>query len=105
LEILFRTRQLEEECNRPGKDQRGKVLRRRLDDLRAAPNLDAMRNLPGHCHELKRDLRGLLAVRLDGGFRLCFRPADEPPPRKEDGGLDWKRVTMIIVERIDDYHD
>jgi proteic killer suppression protein len=105
LEILFKSRQLEEECNHPSKDQRGKLLRRRLDDLRAAPTLEAMRKLPGRCHELKGDLAGLLSMTLDGGNRLCFRPAEDPPPRKPDGGLDWTRVTAIMIDRIGDYHD
>lgn len=105
LEIAFRNRQLEKECNRPSRDRRGKKLQVRLDDLRAAPTLEAMRSLPGRCHELKGNLAGSLALDLDGGYRLRFRPAEEPPPSKPDGGLDWKQVTAIMIEEIGDYHD
>jgi proteic killer suppression protein len=83
--------------------QRAKVLRRRLDDLAAAPTLDAMRNLPGRCHELTGDLEGVLSIDLDGPFRLLLRPGDDPP-RKADGGLDWKLVTQIVVLRIENTH-
>jgi proteic killer suppression protein len=105
LEILFKNQRLQKECNSLGRDQPGKILRRRLDDLRAAATLAAMKNLPGHCHELKGDLEGLLSVRLVGGNRLVFSPAHNPPPTKQDGGLDWSNVTAITIEDIGDYHD
>lgn len=76
--------------------QRAKLIRRRLDDLRAAPNLEVMRNLPGRCHELKADRQGQLSIDLDGPYRLIFRPAHDPAPRKADGGLDWTKVTAVF---------
>ncbi len=36
---------------------------------------------------------------------MILRPADEPPPSKPDGGLDWPNITGVIVEGIIDYHD
>jgi len=109
--ILFDTTDLEELCNddRSAKKKLGapcaKKLPSRLDDLDAASNLEAMRTLPGKCHELKGDLAGCLAISLHGGFRLVFRPEHEPPPLKEDGGLDWRAVTSIRVMSVEDYHD
>jgi proteic killer suppression protein len=41
---------------------------------------------------------------LHGGFRLIFEPADEPVPRKDDGGLDWTKVTVVRILEIKDYH-
>lgn len=61
--------------------------------------------LPGRCHELKGNRMGCLAVALQGGFRLVFRPEADPPPRKDDGGLDWRSVTSIRVVSVEDYHD
>jgi len=64
-----------------------------------------MRQLPGaRCHELKGNMEGTLAVDLDQPYRLLFEPANDPIPRKEDGGLDWKKVTAITVTEIRDYH-
>lgn len=44
-------------------------------------------------------------MRLAGGKRLVFEPDQDPVPKKEDGGLDWARVTAITVVEIGDYHD
>lgn len=64
-----------------------------------------MRALPAaRCHELRGNRTGQLAVNLDQPYRLIFTPAP-PPPTKPDGGLDWTRVTTIIVLGIEDYHD
>src|SRR5947208_6776691 len=85
--------------------QRAKLIRRRLDDLRAAPCLQVMRVLPGRCHELKGDRTGQISVDLDGPYRLLFRPAHVPVPTKKDGGLDWTQVTAVIVVGVADTHD
>jgi len=112
MEILFRTKKLEKECNsqkllvqRHG-SPRAKLIRRRLDDLRAAPALETIRYLPQtRCHELKGNLAGQLSVDLDHPYRLLFRPANDPVPRKLDGGLDWGRVTVIEILGVEDTHD
>ncbi len=86
-------------------ERRGKLVRRRLDELSAATNLEMMRGLPGaRCHELTGNLKGKLAVDLDHPYRLLFEPANDPIPRKDDGGLDWAKVTAITVTDIIDYH-
>lgn len=111
MDIVFAEPRLAKVCNddKASKQSIGAVgakkLRRRLDDLAAAPTLAVMRTLPGRCHELKGDLDGHLAMDLDGGRRLVFKPAHDPVPSKEDGGLDWSRVTAVCVTQIGDYHD
>jgi proteic killer suppression protein len=85
--------------------QRAKLIRRRLDDLRAVQFLEMMRRLPGRCHELKGDRAGQLSVDLDGPYRLLFRPDHEPPPEKADGGLDWSKVAAIVVVGVVDTHE
>lgn len=85
--------------------QRAKLIRRRLDDLRAAPNLDAMRNLPGRCHELKGDRESEISLDLDGSYRLILYPAHNPIPLKPDRGLDWKKVTAVLVREVVDTHE
>lgn len=109
--ILFDTRELEQLCNdeRVAKKKLGaagaKKLKKRLDDLDAMTTLEAARSLPGRCHELKGDLLGCLAITVDGGCRLVFRPEHEPVPVKKDGGLDWRAVTSVRVVAVRDYHD
>jgi proteic killer suppression protein len=85
--------------------ERAKRIRQRLDDLDAARSLEDFRFLPGRCHELTGDLQGLLSLDLDGPYRLYFRPAEDPPPAKPDGGLDWSRVTEVVIEKVFDPHE
>ena len=82
-----------------------KKLRARLDDLVSADNLETMRMLPGHVEELTGDRAGQLSLRLAGPLRLLFEVADEPIPRKSDGGLDWRQVRAVRVMGVEDYHD
>ena len=110
MDITFRSGKLKDACNdiracrkRFG-ERTAKVLRRRLDELRAANVLADMRTLPAaRCHELTGGRSGQLAVDLDHPRRLIFEPAS-PPPHREDGGLDWARVTAIVVIEVIDYH-
>ncbi|MGA2182556.1 MAG: killer suppression protein [Bryobacteraceae bacterium] len=85
--------------------QRAKLIRRRLDDLKAARTLEVMRNLPGRCHELKGDRAGQLSIDLDGPYRLLFAPAHNPLPKKPDGGLDWTQVTEVVLVGVVNTHE
>src|SRR5271167_55319 len=84
---------------------RAKLIRRRLDDLKAARCLELMRNLPGRTHELRGTRAGQFSIDLDGPYRLIFRPAEEPPPSKADGGLDWNEITAIVILEVADTHE
>ena len=111
MDILFQDQRLAKVCNneslliRKHGTIRAKLLRRRLDELRAAENLEILRSLPQvRCHELKGNRAGTLAVDLDHPYRLIFEPAHDPIPRKPDGGLDWAGVTAIRILSVEDYH-
>jgi proteic killer suppression protein len=73
--------------------------------LQAVDNLEMMRYLPGRCHELKGDRSGQLSLDLDHPYRLIFEPANNPAPRKADGGLDWKGVTAVVIIGVEDTHE
>lgn len=112
MEIVFQDRKLGKICNDPSLlarrfgPLRAKLLRRRLDDLRDADNLEVMRSLPqARCHELKGNRKGTLAVDLDHPYRLIFEPANDPIPIKAAGGLNWMKVTAIRILAVEDYHD
>lgn len=111
MEIAFSSEQLRQTCNDSKALKRRfgaegeKLIRRRLDELQAAPTLAAIAKLPGpRCEELKGGRAGQLSVRVQGGFRLVFIPVDDPPAKKPDGGLDWVAVRAIKVLEIEDYH-
>jgi proteic killer suppression protein len=80
------------------------LIQRRLCELSDAETLAVMRSLPGRCHELRQNLKGCLAVDLVHPDRLAFKPDHDPLPTKEDGGLDWAKVTRILIIGIGDYH-
>lgn len=111
VEFHFKSRKLQKQAEsfrdlvRTHGDRRARLIRRRLDELDAAPTLADIAKLPGpRCHELVGDLAGVLSVDLDGPYRLLFRPLADPPPSRTDGGLDWGRVTAILILGIEDTH-
>lgn len=109
--IIFKTKKFQKECNdfkllqkRCGLDM-ARLIRRRLDELRAAAVLEDIRTLPqARCHELKGDLSGKLSLDLVHPYRLIIRPANDPPPEKPDGGLDWTQVTEVEILGVEDTH-
>jgi proteic killer suppression protein len=85
---------------------RAKKIRQRMDDLRAAGTLAELRMLPGRCHGLHGELKGVLSLDLDHPYRLLFRPVGEPVQIwTDDGGLDWTRVTAVEILGVRDTHE
>lgn len=110
--ILFKNAKLEKECNNENLmvkrfgAKRSKLLKRRLAELAAANVLEDLRNLPqARCHELKGNLKGYLSVDLDHPYRLVLEPANNPLPKRKDGGLDWPKVTEIRIIGMEDTHE
>jgi plasmid maintenance system killer protein len=83
--------------------ERTEKLRRRRAQLLTAETLEDLRRGPGRCHELTGNYAGLLSLDLDGPYRLIFRPTEETDP-KPDGGLDWTKVTSVVVTGVIDPH-
>lgn len=111
MDIYFSDKKLQKTCadekrmNRELGPNRAKRLRRRLVQLDAAQSLADIGALPGaRCHELTGDRKGQLSLDLDHPHRLIIEPADNPAPKKPDGGLDWSEVTAITVIEIADTH-
>jgi proteic killer suppression protein len=112
LDILFGSHKLEKVFNsqkllvKEYGDRQAALIRRRLDELQAANALAELRSLPQlRCHELIGNRAGQLSVDLVHPYRLLFEVADEPVPRKADGGLDWTQVTAVMVIGVEDTHE
>lgn len=85
---------------------RAKKIMQRFTTLQNAHTLsDVPRVPPDRCHELIGNRRGQLSVDLDHPYRLLFSPLEQPPPTKPDGGLDWTKVTGILIIEIEDTHE
>ena len=114
MEIAFRTTKLEKAFCEGRKliaihgERRARLIMRRIQELRAAQTL---RDLwppytgPGRCHELTGDRVGQLSLDLDHPYRLIFVPDHEPRPLRPEGGLDWRRVTSVLILGVEDTHD
>jgi len=111
MDISYANRRIQKICTdeKTAKKELGsegaKVLRKRLDHMLAAENLEILRFAPGAWHELVGDRKGQLACSLSGRVRLVFTPANDPVPTKPDGGLDWLGVTAVMNIEVVDYHE
>lgn len=110
MEVYFATKKLAETLSDEKRRVRAhgaavaKKISMRLMQLEATDTLEGLRNQAGRCHELREDREGQLAMDLTDNLRIVFQPRHDPPPTKEDGGLDWNAVTEIIILEVTDYH-
>lgn len=82
-----------------------KKIMTRLATLKAAETLDQVPTTPpDRRHQLKGNRDEQYAVDLDHRYRLIFEPDHDPIPRKEDGGIDLKKVNAITIIEVIDYH-
>ena len=110
MDIGFATTKLEKVLNsealirREYGDVNGHKIMLRMAVFAAAPSLDHVpKTKPERCHQLTGDRDEGFAVDIEHPFRLLFR-AQEPIPRKPDGGIDLTAVTRIVIIGIKDYH-
>lgn len=111
MKIRYHTRKLEKSVGsyraiKKDYGERAKKVNRRIEELTAAANLEDMRSIhAANCHELKADRVGKIAVDISPNHRIIFLPDHDPLPEKDDGGLEWKQVTSIVILAIgEDYH-
>ena len=86
--------------------RRAILIRRRLDELRAANSLAEIAQLPGpRMHQLKGDRQGQISLDLDHPYRLLLKVADDPPPQRDNGSINLAKVTAVMIFSIEDTHD
>ena len=112
MEITFKSKKFAKICNSEKELVRayGKTgaekIRRRLDDLAAASDLDVLRPpFPGRCHELKQNRDGQLSLDVEQPYRLIFELSGEDIKYNENGGLDWKSVKAVKIIDVENTHD
>ena len=79
-------------------------LMQRLDDMRAAENLEVVMKLPGRHHQLTGNRKGQFACDLIHPYRLIYEPGNNPLPVNDEGYLVYSEVTEINILEIVDYH-
>ena len=112
MDIVFRTSKLQKECNdfrllqKVHGAQRARLIRRRLDELRAANTLADMSYLPPpRMHQLKGKRQGQISLDLDYPYRLLITVANDPVPRKDNGSINLSKVTEVMILGVEDTHD
>jgi len=112
VNIEFQSPKFCKECNdfkllvrKYGQSQAKKILQR-LDELHAADHLSDISHLPPpRLHELVKNRAGQFSVDLVHPYRLLFIPANEPVPKKPDGGVDLSQVTAVMILGVEDTHE
>lgn len=86
----------------------GKRILLRLQQVADAANLAELAKLPQtRVHELKANRDEQISVDVKHPYRLLMIPDDAShpeSPRKPDGGLDWGKITAVIITEIADTH-
>ncbi|MCD6217502.1 killer suppression protein HigA [bacterium] len=88
--------------------ENARYVMRRMTTLKAAPNLACVPHQPPErCHELIADRRDefVISLKYGSGKGIIFKPAHDPIPRKDDGGIDLIQVTDIEILSVENYHD
>lgn len=112
MDIIFKTTKLAKECNefrllqKVYGERRARLIRRRLDELRAAGTLAEISHLPPpRMHQLKGERQGQISLDLDHPYRLVITVANNPVPKKDNGSINLSKVTAVMVMGIEDTHD
>jgi plasmid maintenance system killer protein len=111
MDIIFKTSKLAKTFNdhkalvREFGAEQTRMIENRLMQLAAADTLQVLRTLPQvRAHELTGDMKGQISLDLKQPYRLLVAPNHEEIPKKDDGGLDWRRVTSVVVLGMEDTH-
>lgn len=112
MDIVFKTSKLQKECNdfrllqKVYGERRARLIRRRLDELRAANTLSEISYLPPpRMHQLKGERQGQISLDLDHPYRLLITVANDPIPQKDNGSINLSKVTAVMILSVEDTHD
>lgn len=111
MNVQFKNRKIQKVFNSQklliknyGKEN-AKYIMHRMAVLQAADTLnDVPKTKPDRCHSLTGNKKGQFAVDLKHPYRLVFIPNHEPVPQKDDGTIDLRKVTAILILNVEDYH-
>jgi len=111
MDITFKNKKLEKLLSREkeilkkyGSDN-GRRIQKKMTQLAAASNLAELSKLPAtRLHPLLGDKKGKLSLDVKHPDRMLIEPDHPQLPLKEDGGLDWAKVTKVKILEITDTH-
>lgn len=109
MELEFSNNKLQQLCENEKSATRklgpkcAKKLKSRIADIQAADDVSEL--TAGRPHALQGNREGQFSIELSDGKQLILIPANNPTPVKDNGRIDWPRVTKVRVIEIVDYHD
>ena len=83
---------------------RAKKINQRHGELKAASSLYVISKTAANLHPLKGNRGGDWAVDIYKNWRICFEINHDPIPYIEGAGIDFNKVTDIIIISVEDYH-
>lgn len=83
----------------------GRLILRRIAELRAAICLEDLKNAPGRHEELRENRKLQLSCRLDASRRLIYAPCGNIDDYKENNNLVWKKVVAVEIIEACNYHE
>ena len=110
MDIIFQNKKLEKiafdpkKCAKELGPRRAELFLMRMRDLYRAYNLEDVRHLPGHYHELSGYRKGQWACNLDQPYRLIFEPHEDPIPIDNNGRYIWIEIKGVEIVEITNYH-
>lgn len=111
MELSFRNNKLakllnsEREILRTYGADNGRRIMLRLSNIHDAATLEELSKVPQtRVHELKADRNEQISVDAKHPYRLILVCNHDETPRKDDGGLDWARITKLQLIEITDTH-
>ena len=111
MELSFRNNKLakllnsEREIIRTYGPDNGRRIMLRLSNIRDAATLEELSKVPQtRVHELKADRNEQISVDAKHPYRLILVCNNDEMPRKDDGGLNWARITKVQLIEIIDTH-
>lgn len=82
-----------------------KKIKQRITQLESADNLEVISKLPSlRLHQYLGDRKDIWSIDIYQNWRILFEIDQDPIPSLEDGGVDLKTITNIIIESIKDPH-
>lgn len=80
-------------------------IERRIAQMRASSSLEMLCRLPqARCHQMVADRAEQFSLDLEHPLRMIVEVADDPVPRRKDGGIDRVRVSRLAFVEIIDTH-
>lgn len=83
---------------------RFEIFKRRMAALYVAENMEELKHVPGHWHELTGNRKGQWACDLDQPYRLIFEPQERPIPTDKQGKCIWVEIKAVEIIEITNYH-